>query len=168
MPTLSLNTVKTMNPHDTRKIVVVEDHQLVGEFYPHIFKEFQTSFPFPLEVVAMLRTEKEAVDFVEKNSEIDLLLMDLYLSQNEHVDGPEGLRIARKLLKEVNPALNIMFVTQSVEGCWIYQAYNLGVKGYIAKHSPAEELVQAIVTVLSGGLYYRGKVRDKMDDYRAI
>lgn len=76
----------------------------------------------------------------------DLVVLDIGMP------GLNGIEAARKLQKEM-PEVPIIFVTQQLDPQYVRAAFEAGARGYVAKHSAATELFEA-VDAIAGGKYY--------------
>ncbi len=85
----------------------------------------------------------EALSIVEKNPDLDLILVDLVMPG---MDGFDGLRA----LREIAPGVPLIVVSVSEERDDILQAVNLGALGYIPKTAAGDEILKAVSLVLSG------------------
>lgn len=63
-----------------------------------------------------------------------------------------GFAAARQLRIRM-PELRIIFVSQHRERIYIEEAFQIGVNGYVLKQSAADDLGDAIQTVMSGGSF---------------
>ena len=85
----------------------------------------------------------QALNLVESNPDLDLVLIDLVMPG---MDGFDGLRA----LREAAPGIPLIVVSVSEDREDILQAVNLGALGYIPKTSQGDEILKAISLVLSG------------------
>jgi len=92
--------------------------------------------------VDSIKAFEEAVDQFSP----DLAVMDVRMG-----DG-DGFEAARRILGK-RPALKVMFLTMHSERMFVKRAMEIGARGYVPKNAPAEEVLSAIQTVLSGGTY---------------
>jgi DNA-binding NarL/FixJ family response regulator len=66
--------------------------------------------------------------------------------------GVDGLEVVRQILS-THPNLRILILTMHEEEQYVVRAIGAGAKGYITKRAAAEQLLQAIRKVHSGGRY---------------
>ncbi len=127
---------------DKIKIVIVDDHTVLRVGLKSFLEEQQT---FPIDVVAEGSSGKEAILLVEKHSP-DLLLLDLSMPE---MGGHETtIQIRKNNLK-----LKILILTQYNESIYLKRLMEAGANGYILKSARGEELVSAIRSIMSGGIY---------------
>jgi DNA-binding NarL/FixJ family response regulator len=63
-----------------------------------------------------------------------------------------GIEAARRLAK-ILPSAKVVFITQQLDPAYLHAAFSAGAKGYVAKQSAANELVQAIRLALKDRYY---------------
>ncbi|MCG8451997.1 MAG: response regulator transcription factor [Spirochaetales bacterium] len=73
----------------------------------------------------------------------DLVLLDIRMPEEN------GLEVARKL-RERHPDLPVVFLTTFNEKDFVSEALKIGVRGYILKESPVDEMVESIKAVHQG------------------
>lgn len=76
----------------------------------------------------------------------DVIILDVSLPDTN------GLLLARRILEEGRQA-HIVMMTLHEERSYIQQALQIGAKGFVLKRSAGENLLQAIRSVMLGGLY---------------
>lgn len=82
----------------------------------------------------------------------DLLLVDLQLP------GKHGLEIVDELLQE-HPAVKILVLTGHAEPQLPGKLMRLGVAGFVDKTAPLAYVIQAIDTVMAGGMFFASHVQ---------
>lgn len=146
------------------RIMIVEDYDMIAETLSRFLIEQSH-----LTVVFRAKNKNEALEYLHQDPEIDLILMDMFLGQEEDHQEPEGLQAAREIISFLNypQKIKIMMLTKSLEGRWIKKAFDMGVRGYIPKEKNTKELLKAIDLVLAGKMYYENKVQEIMYQYQA-
>ncbi len=86
-----------------------------------------------------------------KELQPDLMLMDIDLP------GMNGLAVA-EVLRTEQPQIQIVFLSMHSEGEYVMRILQSGAKGYVLKHAPTEELIQAIDKVYAGETYFSPEV----------
>ena len=84
-----------------------------------------------------------ALDYLQQHNDVDLVITDIEMP---HVS---GIELAEQLRACNHPAMVIMLTTFARSG-YLRRAMDAGVKGYLLKDSPAEELLKAIQKVMAG------------------
>jgi two-component system response regulator DesR len=99
-----------------------------------------------LEVVQSCDNGKDALNYMVSHSEqkIDVVLTDIEMPDMT------GLELAHELHQQQNSAKVIVLTTFSRSG-YLRRAMDSGVKGYLLKDSPSQDLIDAIVKVHQGG-----------------
>ncbi len=127
------------------KILIADDHPLIAQG----IKTSLESNP-EIEVVAIVNNGKKAIEYVRENS-VDLLLLD--------IDMPvmNGIDCASILLQE-RPNFNIVMLSMHQDAYTIKKVMSLGVKSYLLKTIPSEELLFAIQKIHHGESYFNADV----------
>ncbi len=130
------------------KILLVDDHQVVRAGVRRLLEGVHGSEIFEAETghqtLSIFRSEKP-----------DLVVLDL------NMEGVGGLELLRRLLLEDKKAKVIVFTMHS-EPIYAARALKLGAKGYVTKSASADELVNAVKQVTSGGHYIEAELASKL------
>lgn len=121
-------------------IVVVDDHPIIRRGLKSLL-ETQADF----QVVGETGSGFEAVQMIER-LQPNIVLLDLML------DGISGIEVARRIATNSAGSRVIIFSVLDSER-HVLEALRTGVKGYVLKQSPAEELILAIREVAIGKRY---------------
>jgi two-component system response regulator DesR len=99
-----------------------------------------------LHVVHSCANGKQAFDYMQsaKSERVDIVLTDIEMP---HMT---GLELAQKLFKAKTPCKTIILTTFARSG-YLRRAMDSGVKGYLLKDSPSQDLIDAIQKVHRGG-----------------
>src|SRR5471032_3523621 len=123
------------------RILLVDDHPLVRdglrarlEAVPHF------------DVVAEAGGADEALAQARTHA-IDLVLMDI------NMRGTNGIE-ATALFKQAFPQIAVLILSMHDKLEYVSQAIQAGARGYVLKDAPGKDIVVAIETVMSGGIYY--------------
>ncbi|MBV9084819.1 MAG: response regulator transcription factor [Acidobacteriaceae bacterium] len=125
-----LNSAGSTRP----KIVVADDHHLVLDAI-----SYMAASEFDVQAVDSLRALEDTVDKFNP----ELVILDIRMP-----DG-DGIEAGRRILQR-RSGLKLMFLSMHAEPRFVKRAFDAGALGYISKRAPAEEVMQAIRTVLSG------------------
>ena len=104
---------------DRKTRVVVADDQNISRAFFEMYVRAAVGY----ELVAGLRTAREAVDYLETH-EADLLILDIVM-----MDGIDGLTAAR-MIKEKHPEVKIILTTSTAETDWEEKARSIGVDSF--------------------------------------
>jgi DNA-binding NarL/FixJ family response regulator len=126
---------------DRIKLLVVDDHALVREGVRHTLESLSCEVQ-----VFEAKSGGEAVHLVERQSDFDLVLLDLQLPD---IDGFQALT----RLRERNPDLPVVILSASDERPDVVSALNMGAVGFIPKSYTRELMLNAVRLVLAGGVY---------------
>jgi DNA-binding NarL/FixJ family response regulator len=124
------------------KILIADDHELFRDGLRHVLDQLGG----PLTIV-------EASDFnqalaaVERERDIDIVLLDLSMPGMSWNDGLQRLR---ETLPESVP---LIVLSASDDRRHVLQAVNMGAAGFIPKTSSSRVMLSALKLVLSGGVY---------------
>ncbi|MCO1335724.1 UvrY/SirA/GacA family response regulator transcription factor [Microbulbifer sp. OS29] len=131
------------------KVLVVDDHDLVRMGISRMLGDVEG-----LEVVGEANCGEEALEFVRK-TEVDVILMDVKMP------GMGGLEATRKLLHRC-PEAKVIAVSALDDDLFPGRLMQAGAMGYVTKGADLEEMVRAIRTVISGGVFISNSMATKM------
>lgn len=126
---------------DVIKIMLVDDHPLVRD-----------GLRARLEAVPNFRVVAEADGaddaFRQAGTEaVDLVLMDI------NMRGTNGIEATSRLCAAY-PHIAVLILSMHDKLEYVSQAVQAGARGYVLKDAPGKDIVLAIETVMSGGIYY--------------
>ena len=127
------------------KILIADDHPLIAEGIKNTFDN-QEEF----KVIAVVNNGKEAIEFIEKHL-VDIALLDI------NMPILDGIECAKKIIadfKDVKVAMLSMYQESSI----IKSLIDIGVKGYMLKTIPSEELLLATKNIYNGKEYFNSDV----------
>ena len=133
------------------KIHLVDDHPLFIEGMRVILQNLDKAV-----VIEASGSCEEALERLENDEDIDLLLLDLNLPG---MSGLKGLQLLRHQL----PATPIVLLSASEDRSKVLDAIERGARGYIPKSSTPEIIISALQLVLSGGVYLPMAVLDTIN-----
>lgn len=122
-------------------ILLVDDHPLVRD-----------GLRARLETIPHFRIAAEAANSDEAlqraaSHTIDLALMDINLS------GMNGIELTARF-NTLHPEIAVLMLSMHDKTEYVMQAIQAGARGYVLKDAPALDIITAIETVMSGGIYY--------------
>lgn len=88
----------------------------------------------------------------------DVVLMDI------HLPGMNGIECVAKLKARL-PQLQVLMLTRYEQSDQIFDSIRAGASGYLLKHTPADELVQAVEQVHAGGAPMTMQIARKVINY---
>ena len=124
------------------KILIADDHELFRDGLRHVLDQLGGSL-----VIVEASDFQQAIQAVEREQDIDIVLLDLSMPG---MAWNEGLQRLRELLPQQSP---IIILSASDDRRHVLQAVNLGAAGFIPKTSSSRVMLSALKLVLSGGVY---------------
>jgi two-component system invasion response regulator UvrY len=129
------------------RVLLVDDHQVVRQGLRQVLSE-EPDMGF----VGEAGNVSELLDQV-KEYEWDVVVLDIGLPERS---GLEGLRE----IKAIRPEMPVLILSMHSEGCYVERAFEEGASGYVTKESAAEEVVEGIRKVVSGGRFVSPSLAD--------
>lgn len=124
------------------KILIADDHELFRDGLRHVLDQLGS----PLTIVEASDFQ-QAVEAVERETDIDIVLLDLTMPG---MTWNEGLQRLKELLPDTVP---VIVLSASDDRRHVLQAVNMGAAGFIPKTSSSRVMLSALKLVLSGGVY---------------
>ena len=121
-------------------ILLVDDHRVLADALKSLL-ETQVDF----NVVAIAQDVQGAMRCCDELEKLDLILMDVNLSEN----GPNGLQLTKQI-KNKFPEIKILICSMHEEKAFIQQAKRVGADGYISKNVSGFETMRTIREVGNG------------------
>jgi DNA-binding NarL/FixJ family response regulator len=122
------------------RVLIADDHALLRAGVVEFLSGVNPDWNF-----LQASTLEEVADHLDETS-VDLLILDLKMPGMKGVASVQALRNS-------HPLLNIAVLTGSEDRATILECLSAGVHGYILKSAAAEQLLQAVSTILAGGVY---------------
>lgn len=122
------------------QLLIIDDHPLFLEALCSICRKIDR-----FSNILAATSVEQALQLLEKNPSIDLILLDLSMP------GLDGLSFLEQLAGR-SILIPVVVVSSSDDISKIKQALDKGVMGFIPKSSTTEQIQQAIVSVLNGRL----------------
>jgi len=125
----------------TTKILIADDHPLVREGIKHVLEKINDD-----QLILQASNFADAEKIINQQNDLDLILLDLNMPQMK------GVASLIKLRQQL-PCTPIVIISASDDISDIRGSINNGANGYIHKSSSNEVMLNALLLVLSGGLY---------------
>jgi len=122
------------------KIFIVDDHQIVVAGLKALLRGLEN-----IEVAGAVSNAFEAIGFLKENK-VDVVLLDINLPDIS------GIELCKKINKEF-PSIKILGISTFSERSYISRMIENGALGYLIKSASAEEIAEAIQTVMQGKMY---------------
>jgi DNA-binding NarL/FixJ family response regulator len=133
------------------KVLIVDDHPLIREALTRVLTSIA-----PQAVVLEAVEPRLALDLIEREPDLDLVLLDLALP------GMHGMT-ALQSMREKHPAISVVVVSASADRESVKQALDHGAMGFIPKSSSNEVMQSALRLVLAGGVYLPLEILGRSD-----
>lgn len=136
------------------RVLLVDDHPLVRD-----------GVRMRLEATGRIRVAGEADGAQQALALAEALRPDLVLTD---IRMPEasGLHLA-ELFRRRHPGIRVVVLSMHCDREYLRRALDLGVRGYVLKDAPAQQLVQAIDAVHAGGRFFSPAMQDLVDGAEA-
>ena len=122
------------------RVFIIDDHQIVVAGLKTLLQGLKE-----IEVAGAASNAFEAVPFLKENK-VDVILLDINLPD------VSGIDLCKKISKEF-PAIKILGISTFSERSYISRMIENGALGYLIKSASAEEIAEAIQTVMQGRMY---------------
>jgi two-component system, NarL family, invasion response regulator UvrY len=135
-----------------RRILIVDDHEVVRDGVKRIFEEQPGTTAF-----GDASTASEALQVISEH-DWDIVVLDLSLG------GRSGLDLLKEL-KQVCPRIPVLILSMHSEEQYARRAFKAGAAGYITKDTSGAELSKAIDKVIKGGKCVNPVLAEKLVTY---
>jgi len=128
-------------------IFIIDDHPMIVAGLTTLLQNFEE-----VKVAGAVSNAFEAIPFLKLNA-VDLVLLDINLPDISGID------LCKKINKDF-PSIKILGISTFSERSYISRMIENGASGYLIKNASAEEIREAIQTVMSGKLYLSLSMED--------
>jgi DNA-binding NarL/FixJ family response regulator len=128
------------------KIAIVDDHQIVIDGIVALLKDH--------ELIEVAANDTSAVSMLKRLSDlpIDVLITDIMMPE---MNGQEFA----KAVKNTFPLIRILALSMSGQGDIVDEMINnADISGYVLKNISKKELIEAILKIANGGIYFSDEV----------
>ncbi|WP_040952076.1 response regulator transcription factor [Gorillibacterium massiliense] len=132
------------------RILVVDDDPFIRESLRIVLDINEE-----IKVAGVSANGQEAVEFIETNGPVDLVLMDIRMPV---CDGVEGT----KRIKARSPETAVLILTTFEDDAFILEALRNGAGGYMLKNVPPDQIIAGIKTVHQGNMLIHPNIARKM------
>ncbi|MDF5728320.1 MAG: response regulator transcription factor [Rhizonema sp. PD38] len=132
---------------DNKKIsiLIVDDEEYFRQGLRTLLGFYSTSASYPMNIVGEADCVEQVVKLAIQKIP-DIILLDLELVNSDGI-------IAMERLKEISYSGQVLVLSAHQEDKWIFQAMQKGASGYVFKSRVANQLCDAINTVLRSEIY---------------
>ncbi len=131
-----------------KQVLVVEDHAIVRAGIRRLLDERGDT-----EVFEAATGEAALADIAAEN--FALIILDLNLP------GLAGLELLRRIVRQA-PDTPVLIFSQHTEAIYATRALETGARGFVSKNARPEELLDAVETILNGGVAIEKDVAAEM------
>jgi two-component system nitrate/nitrite response regulator NarL len=131
------------------RIILVDDHQMLLDGLASLLRTEKR-----FELVGICNRAKDVLELVA-HTQVDILITDINMPE---MNGVELTRI----LKKNYPEIKVLALSMLGERSTISEMLEAGISGYILKNTGKEELVNALLKVHSGGLFFSDDITSEM------
>ena len=129
-------------------ILLVDDHKLFAKSLQLSLSNFNE-----INCIKLLQNIDSIEDVIKKDN-FDIVLMDINLN---NISSENGLDISKRILKLL-PNLKIIILTGYDLPVYQYEAYKIGIKGFVDKNIEPNHFFDIIKSVYLGSEYFKSKV----------
>jgi DNA-binding NarL/FixJ family response regulator len=123
------------------KILIVDDHVLIRDALRGVLKGLKSDA-----VIVEAPNSHRALQTIEQNPDVELILLDLNLPDRDGFDVLVELR-------ERYPAVSVVVLSGFGERDLMVRALDLGALGFIPKSAQREVMISAFNLIFAGGIY---------------
>ncbi len=121
------------------KILITEDNIFARKALEEKLSEFSD-----IVVKDIAQNGQEALQILEKNHSVDLIMMDIEMSVMNGIEATE-------IIKRKYPQIKIVMITVFDDDNYIFDAIKAGADSYILKETKAAKIYETITDTLNGG-----------------
>lgn len=137
------------------KILIVDDHALIREALRGVLKEAKGDA-----TIVEAADWRQASQQLERNPDVDLILLDLHLPDRDGFDVLAEMR-------ERYPAISIAVLSARHDRESVARALDLGALGFIPKSARREVMLSALNLIFSGGMYIPPEILARQEPARS-
>jgi two-component system nitrate/nitrite response regulator NarL len=139
-----------MNNNKKIRLALVDDHQIIIDGLVSLIKDHHS-----IDVVCTSNSGEEMLQLLTTNN-IDVLLTDVVMDE---MNG----RVLAKKVKQQFPSIKIIALSMSGAGDIVDEMINdADISGYLLKHTHKDELIEAIIKVYEGGIYFQSQIVNEL------
>ncbi|MFO0773751.1 MAG: response regulator transcription factor [Nitrospiraceae bacterium] len=132
------------------RVIIADDHVLVAQGIQRILEA-------SAQVVKIVADGRALLQAVQELNP-DIVVVDISLPLLNGLD-------AARQIKKSHPKTKLLVLTMHDERTFVVEAFQVGVSGYVLKQSVANEVQQAVETVLKGQTYISPAVAQELVDH---
>ena len=134
----------------TWEIIIIDDHPVMRMGLSHLV-DSEPDF----KIAGEAGTADEALDLLDSRENVDLALVDVSLPDRS------GLELVKDMVA-VRTELKCLVISSHDESVYAERILRAGAKGYIMKDRAPSQLIEAIRTVIEGGVFLSPEMTAKL------
>ena len=138
-----------MNASEKIKLFIVDDHQMLLDGLKALLR-YEKRF----ELIGEANRAAHALELMSMNQP-DILITDINMPEMSGVE-------LTKIVKQKYPKVNVLALSMFGERSTISEMLEAGISGYILKNTGKEELIQALLKIYEGGLFFSDEITSEM------
>lgn len=127
------------------RLLIADDHPLIAEGIKNTFEDDST-----IDVVGLVNNGQQVIEHL-KELVVDIVLLDIEMPVLNGID-------CAKIISNKYPEVKVIILSMYQEASLIKELMQIGIKGYMLKTIPKEELLLAIKKVFNGQEYFSSDV----------
>ena len=131
------------------KILLVDDHQMLLDGLASLLRSEKR-----FDIVGISNHSKYALELINATTP-DIVITDINMPELSGVE-------LTKLIKKYHPDIKVLALSMFGERSTISEMLEAGISGYILKNTGKEELVNALVKIYNGGLFFSDEITSEM------
>lgn len=135
---------------EVKKVIIVDDHPIMRMGLGQLI-ESDPDFT----VCGEAGSAGEAIELIETMDHIDLALVDISLPDRS------GLELVKEI-RATHPDIHCLTISSHDESVYAERILKAGGKGYIMKDQAPSKLIEAIRTVMNGGIFLSPEMTSKL------
>ena len=132
------------------KLLVADDHEIFIDGLRSVFHS--------VEDIVIAATANNGLEVLKtlKNSEVDIVLLDISMPEMD------GVECAKKMNTRF-PDVKVIILSQFSDEKLVKRLIKYNIKGYLDKSAGKEDILMAIREVFQGGIYYNEQIFDNSE-----
>lgn len=128
------------------RVILADDHELVRDGIKSLLESESD-----IQVIDEASNGEEALEIVQKHSNIDLLIVDIRMPKMT------GIEVVEQIQKKNIPVKTLVLSMHDSEE-YVLKSVEAGADGYLLKGSSKEEFMKALHAIVGGGKYFSGDI----------
>ncbi|PVD53857.1 DNA-binding response regulator [Terrimonas sp.] len=136
-------------------VAIADDHKIFCDSLESLINAFDAC-----KVIWTVQNGDQAIKMLQENDLPDILLLDI------NMPGKNGIEVAEWIFQQ-NLPVHVLALTMENDDNSVIKMLQYGVKGYLLKNVSAEELQNALQSIVKYGYYYTPHVTKQIGNFIA-